>query len=570
MADPVVSTLVSGSSSTATTTASFTAQTAGTLLLLQVQSDDYRTTSGAGRPESTGWTLATSGQDFLGHYLWYKIASGSETSVQYTIGSGSASSYQVLAATNIDPTPLGATSSLHTHGGANTGTTAITPASGSRWLVIASFGGMHSSASSLGPAAAVSNSYTIRSSVTGSGSPTEVGTVAYLVLDGGTATSSATVSPGWTVNSPSCSYGLLAAFKVAAGGGGAVTSSPTGIASALVFGAVAVALALTVGPTGIATSAAFGTPAVSTTLTSSPAGIASGGAFGTPAVSASLTVSPGGISSSEAFGSPVVTAGYVASPTGIPSSLVFGTPAVSMSLTSSPTGIPSGEAFGAPSVVTVGIASPTGIPSAEAFGVPSVTTLLTTSPAGIVSAAAFGAPVVSMVLTAGPAGIGSSEAVGDPTVILTLVTGPVGIPTGEAFGTPAAIDTTGVVDITVTASIDPRRWTAILPGRAISATIDSRRWEGHIMSKLNDYPRETDEAQPITVRVNGVVVTDDVSFVLTTGETRPASGWVDAVMLGGKTCVTVAGLTPGVYGVWAKVDSPPEHPVFKCGEILIT
>lgn len=215
MADPVVTTLTSGSSSLATTTVSFSAQTAGTLLLLQVQSDDYKT----GNP--SGWSLATSGQDFLGHYLFYKFASGSETSVAYTIGSASVSSYQLATATNIDSTAgLGVTSSLHTHGGANTGTTAVTPTSGSRWIVFGSLAGMHSGSSSLSPAAAVTNSYTIQSSVTGSGAPTEVGMLTYLVLNGGTATSTATSGTGWNTNSPSCSYGLLAAFKVAAGGGG--------------------------------------------------------------------------------------------------------------------------------------------------------------------------------------------------------------------------------------------------------------------------------------------------------------------------------------------------------------
>ena len=228
MADPVVTTLATGSSATATTTVSFAAQTAGTLLELKVGSDDYRVTTGSNRPESTGWALATSGQDFLGAYVWYKIASGSETSVQYTIGSAAASQYELITYTNIDTTsPLGAVSSLHTHGGASTGTTAITPGAGSRWIVSAFLAGMHSGASSLGPAAALSNSYTIQSTVTGTGSPTEVGMSGYLVLDGGTATSTATVAPGWTVNSPSCSFGLLVAYKVAAGGGGVTGTMAT-------------------------------------------------------------------------------------------------------------------------------------------------------------------------------------------------------------------------------------------------------------------------------------------------------------------------------------------------------
>lgn len=223
MADPVGTILTSGSSMLATTVASFTAQPTTTYLLLQVQSDDYAT----GDP--AGWTRITSGEDFLGHYLWGKFSDGSETSVSYTIGSAAASSYQVASLTNVDPTtPFGTVTSLHTHGGATTGTTAITPTAGTRWFMLASFGGMHSGASSLDAAAAFDNGYTILGSVTGTATTaTEVGTLAYLALDGGTSTSTATTSPGWTVNSPSCSFGLLVAFKVASGLTSVATSRST-------------------------------------------------------------------------------------------------------------------------------------------------------------------------------------------------------------------------------------------------------------------------------------------------------------------------------------------------------
>lgn len=215
MADPVLSTLTTGTSVTATTTASFSAATAGDLLLLSVSSDDYRTTTGTGRPESTGWALAQSGQDFLGHYLWYKIAAGGETSVQYTIGSAAASSYACVKATNVDPTPLGTTSSLHTHGGSTSSTTAVTPTAGSRWMVVASFGAMHGGGSFTTAPPSLTNSYAIQASGSGNnGSTSEVATIGYLTLDGGTATSTTTGS--WATNAPQCSYGLLAAFKVAA------------------------------------------------------------------------------------------------------------------------------------------------------------------------------------------------------------------------------------------------------------------------------------------------------------------------------------------------------------------
>jgi hypothetical protein len=218
MADPVLSTLATGTSAVATTTTTtWTAATAGDLLLLSVSSDDYRTTTGTGRPESTGWALAQSGQDFLGHYLFWKIAAGGETSVQYTIGSAAASSYAVVKATNVDPSPIGVTSSLHTHGGGTSSTTAVTPTAGSRWMVVASFGAMHGGATFTTAPPSLTNSYTIQASGSGNnGSTSEVATIGYLTLDGGTSTSTTTAA--WATNAPQCSYGLLQAFKVASAG----------------------------------------------------------------------------------------------------------------------------------------------------------------------------------------------------------------------------------------------------------------------------------------------------------------------------------------------------------------
>ena len=123
MPDPVPSLLSSGVSATATTTVSFTAQAAGNLLVLFVAADDYRTTSGTGRPESTGFTLLTNGDQhtFLGHAGWYKLTDGAETSVQYTIGSASKSTYQLCMATNIDQvTPLDIANGTFTQASATT------------------------------------------------------------------------------------------------------------------------------------------------------------------------------------------------------------------------------------------------------------------------------------------------------------------------------------------------------------------------------------------------------------------------------------------------------------------
>lgn len=99
MADPVVTEVAGGLSATATTTVMFTAP-AGVLLLLHVVADDYRATAGAGRPESTGWTLAQYNEGNLGHYLWWKLSTG-DTQVQYTINSATRSVHAVTAASNV-------------------------------------------------------------------------------------------------------------------------------------------------------------------------------------------------------------------------------------------------------------------------------------------------------------------------------------------------------------------------------------------------------------------------------------------------------------------------------------
>jgi hypothetical protein len=130
--------LATGTSAVATTTCNFgSTPAANTLLFLVVGADDYRTTSGAGRPESTGWILPTGGsqQTNLGFYFWYKLASGSESSVQYTIGSASPSVWAVGAVPGVDTTtPLDVSTGTFTVGPASFDYTAgpVTPSSGVR------------------------------------------------------------------------------------------------------------------------------------------------------------------------------------------------------------------------------------------------------------------------------------------------------------------------------------------------------------------------------------------------------------------------------------------------------
>lgn len=85
---------------------------------------------------------------------------------------------------------------------------------------------------------------------------------------------------------------------------------------------------------------------------------------------------------------------------------------------------------------------------------------------------------------------------------------------------------------------------------------------------MNRFPRETVEFQPVTVKVDGVLVTDGVQLTITSGSTRPTV-WAPAVTLDGKIGVMVEGLEVGSYTVWAKVSAVPEVPVVRCGWFAI-
>lgn len=212
MPDPVPTEIAGGVSALATTTVSFPAQANGTLLLLWVASDDYRTTSGSGRPESTSWTLAEAEQGNLGWYLWWKITSGSDTSVQYTIGAAFQSTYSVTAVTNIDTgSPVDVTnSSINAAGNYNTGTT---PSSGTTTAGRRiAFGGIGTPGNgAITGMSGWTNSYTeIHDRGTTSGYRDWMG-VAYLVFDGG-----GTTSTGATFSTfMDQAAGITAVFKAA-------------------------------------------------------------------------------------------------------------------------------------------------------------------------------------------------------------------------------------------------------------------------------------------------------------------------------------------------------------------
>jgi len=86
---------------------------------------------------------------------------------------------------------------------------------------------------------------------------------------------------------------------------------------------------------------------------------------------------------------------------------------------------------------------------------------------------------------------------------------------------------------------------------------------------MSRYERESIEFQPVNVTVDGVAVTSGVTFAITPNGDRPTT-YTPPTTINGTPGVMIQGLTPGLYGIWAKVNSSPETVVIKCGTITIT
>lgn len=208
----------------ATVTVNHSAATPSSTLILVVGADDYRTTVGANRPESSGYALVTGGaqETFLGHYVWTKVASGGETSVQYTIGSASPSCWEFYEVGGLPGvTPVDISNGQLAGSAGNTYTTpAITPTAGDRWL-FASMGGSLSSALT-GMGTWLNSFVELNDTFTtlGSGTRDVIGAASLSV----TANGSTAYSSGATYDatSPQSRTGIIVAFKVA----GAAAPSP--------------------------------------------------------------------------------------------------------------------------------------------------------------------------------------------------------------------------------------------------------------------------------------------------------------------------------------------------------
>lgn len=203
-----------GTSAVATTTASFgAATTAGNLIGLAFSSDDYNGTPDTGWFQSTGMEQQT----FHGGYLWWRISTG-QTSVQYTIGSATVSSWVLFEWSGVDSSPYDTSAGQFQQTSTSSYTTpSITPSTGPR-LLIAAMGGSHSSGLDMsGDYTVWQNSFThLRSSGQAAGVKTPIGVGYRIVTGNGSTTYSSGAEYPSTVQSKS---GMIISFKEAAAAG---------------------------------------------------------------------------------------------------------------------------------------------------------------------------------------------------------------------------------------------------------------------------------------------------------------------------------------------------------------
>jgi hypothetical protein len=410
-------------------TVAFTSATAGNLLVAVVEGAVTSTTP-------AGWTLPTNGSAVSnsGLYVWYKTATAAEASFSTT---HNGSNYPITAVVYEFPagsTWVGAASS--TGGAAGAANPNLTGLTGTNLLFGAN--GLDNTGTS-----------TISAVWSGTGSPIEdvdtsvplSGTdgcwlgVAY--VESSTATS---FQPTATVtNAPTSKEALTFAVKVAAGSSAFTGSVALSGAGSLV-GTGKPAVTGSTAPSGAGALALGGSPAASGTV--SPSGTGTLALSGVANAAGSLTLGGAG---SLAFSAGT---GYTGSLnlSGAGGLALAGTPKPTGALTLAGSGslALSGNGSGA-GAGTLGI---TGSGTLTLSG--AVTTMGALNLGGMGQLTATGQPATGGAI--GFAGNGS----------LTLSGAPLGLP----------------VDITVTGTLDPRRWATTLPERSKTATLEPRRWAG--------------------------------------------------------------------------------------------
>ena len=229
MADPSVIQNITNTSATAATTVPFAAATANNHLVLAVAADDYKTADPA------GWTLPAGGGQatYLGAYLWYRKATGGETSVQYTIGSASPSTWILLELSNLTGLDV-SDGTLRQSSGASLATPAIVPTAGRRY-VLAAVGASSGALGITGMGSWTDGFTELQDNRTApaSGTQDELAVAALAMdADGATPVSTTATTTGST---PEAMTAVIAAFVVA--GGTSFTRPLTDTASGVDAGA---------------------------------------------------------------------------------------------------------------------------------------------------------------------------------------------------------------------------------------------------------------------------------------------------------------------------------------------
>lgn len=497
MADPTPVEIAGGISTTAVTTASFTARPAGQVLVLVMAGDAYRTTAGTGRPESTGWTYVDGYEGNLGFYVWYKVSTG-ETSVQYTISPASKSAYSVVALDQMAASPLGVETQSHTVVSAsntNTPIPTITPAAGDRWLVLAAGGATGNNTT--GPYtwttyAKVADRYNTAGYRPGL-------STAALAINGGTATGAAAMT--WAANGDQ-GIAVVAAFKISAGGGTSWTLAGSAVSTSATAGALvairvlagtaasasttAGALARTTSLTGSALSTS--TTAAALTATSTLTGTAASASTTAGALAKTSTLTGSAASTSTTTGA----LGFIVGPGDLP--LSAGAVSTSTTIGSVTTlGVLSGAALSgstaAGSIAATGALAGAAVSSSATSGalvlvVPGGLTGSATSASittgSIAAVRALSGSAASQTATTGA--MTATLTVTGSAVSLSLTTGAIRLTqtwtlTGSALSisttTGAITNSSNLRNLVLTAVVLPQRWTATVLTARWSATVNS-------------------------------------------------------------------------------------------------
>lgn len=220
---------------------------------------------------------------------------------------------------------------------------------------------------------------------------------------------------------------------------GAVTIAPTAIDTAesvgtptLLPGSVAIL------PSGIATSEALGTPILVRTI--APSAIVSAEAVGTPTLlPGSVVIAPSAIDTAESVGTATLLATAQILPSGIASAESSGTPTlIPGTATIAPSGIVSAEVVGTPTVLPGAVSIlPSAVSPGEVLGTPTLKATANILPSAIASGEALGTPsLLPGNVNIVPSAIASGEVVGTPAVLNFQIIRPTAIDTAESFGLP--------------------------------------------------------------------------------------------------------------------------------------